>query len=267
MSGRYTGSGISRFAVVKALALDNLERLIEELFGAGANPRYRRTGGWNICWPYRAGSKPSQTIIDLTGARRGGWCDFVSGEKGDVIDLVAAAKEGAVTDQSRLRAVAWLEDRYGVRNMNADTRRTMEAEASARRRAMEAREAARRKALRDRARRFFFSCSPEIFGTPVETYFRVSRGLDLHDVPGLTPAFRFHPACEYWLGAPRDRMGRKSGPGPTFPALISAMVDGGGHLCACHYTFLSPDGREKAEAIPHGLNEPKAKERRKKQLK
>lgn len=252
--------GPSRFAVAKSKVIDNLETLIPELFGAHSDPRHHRRGrSWNISWPFRSRSKPAQTIIWLDGARRGGFRDFVSGTQGDAIDLVAAALEGAVTDQSRLRAVAWVEDRFGLRSMSPDTRRQIERELEAKRKAVAAASARRQKAARQRARKFFYSCSPEIFGTAVDTYFKVSRGIDLRDVPHLAPAFRFHPACEYWLGAPRDQDGTKLGPGLAFPALISAMVDSEGRLAACHYTFLSPDGRSKAEAVPFGEDEPKAK--------
>jgi hypothetical protein len=251
---------MSRFSVAKAHVLDHLETLIPELFGGNADPRHHRRGrSWNIAWPWRTRSKPDQTIIWLDGARRGGWCDFVSGERGDAIDLVAVGLQGAVTDETRLHAVAWIEDRFGIRAMSPARRRQIEAEAEAKRKAMEAEAARALKASRDRARKFFFSCAPEILGTQIDTYFRVKRGLDLRGVPNLAPAFRFHPACEYWLGAPRDAEGKKLDRGPVFPALISAMVDKDGRLGACHYTFLRPDGTDKAEAIPFGKDEPKAK--------
>lgn len=72
---------ISRFAIAKEQVVGDLEAVISDLFGAGASQKYRRRGAWNIVSPWRAKSKPSQTIIWLTGARRGGWADFVSGDK------------------------------------------------------------------------------------------------------------------------------------------------------------------------------------------
>lgn len=250
---------MSRFAIAKTHVLDNLEMLIPEIFGQNADPRHHKRHSWNIIWPWRSGAKASQTIIWLTGARRGGWCDFVSGEKGDAIDLVAAGLEGAVTDESRMRAVAWIEDRFGIRSMSPAQKKRIAAEAEARRIAMEAEAARLRKIARDRARKFFFKCEPVILDTQIDTYFKVKRGLDLRDVPHLAPAFRFHPACEYWLGAERDGAGKKIAKGPVFPALISAMVNREGRLGACHYTFLREDGTDKAEAIPFGEDAPKAK--------
>lgn len=251
---------MSRFSVAKSHVLDNLETLIPELFGGHADPRHHRRGrAWNICWPWRAKSKHSQTIIWLDGARRGGFRDFTSGVQGDAIDLVAVALEGAVTDDSRLRAVAWVEDRFGIRTMSPSQRSRIAAEAAAKQKAVEAEATRRRKIARDRSRKFFFSCEPTIFGHLPEIYLKEARGLDARDIPHLAPAFRFHPACEYWLGAPRDDEGKKIGKGPMLPAMITAMVDQDGKLGACHYTFLRPDGRDKADVIPFGGDEPKAK--------
>lgn len=248
----------SRFAVAKAVALDHLESLVIDLLGSNAPSNWKRGGGWNFLWPWRANAKPSQAILYLTGARRGGFVDFVSGTKGDVIDLVAVCKSGAINDDSRMDAVRWIEDRFGLRTMDPQARARMEAEAKAARIAMEAAEARRVKERRGRARRFFHSCEPWE-GTLVETYFRTARGFDLRAVPNLSHSIRFHPACEYWLGAPRDAAGKKAGRGPLLPAMITAMVDAKGHIGACHYTFLRPDGRDKAHAVPAGMEEPKAK--------
>lgn len=248
----------SRFAIAKTMALDHLETLIPELFGSGAPARYKRGGLWNVVSPWRSRAKASQFVIWLTGARRGGWTDFVSGDKGDVIDLVAFVKSGTVTQQSRLDAVEWLEDRFNLRRLDEETRARMDAEARARRVAVEAAEETRRAGLRARARRFFYSCQ-EWQGTPVETYLREAREIDLRAVPNVGLSLRFHPDCEYWLGAPRDAEGKKIGPAPRFPAMIAAMVDCAGRIGACHYTFLRADGRDKAHAVPHGLDEPKAK--------
>lgn len=256
----------SRFAVAKAVALDHLESLVPELLGPNAPARFQRGGSWNFLWPWRANAKPTQAILYLTGARRGGFVDFVSGTKGDVIDLVAVCKAGVINDDTRMDAVRWIEDRFSLRAMDPEARARMEAQAKAQRIAMEAAEARRVKERRGRARRFFHSCETWE-GTLVETYFREARGFDLRAVPNLGHSIRFHPACEYWLGAQyREETGPdgkrrrvKVAPGPRFPAMVTAMVDEAGKIGACHYTFLRPDGRDKAHAVPAGLDEPKAK--------
>ena len=80
----------SRFALAKQVALDHLEALIPELLGSCASSRFKRPGLWNVVWPWRAKAKASQTVIWLTGARRGGWREFVPGRGGAVSGRAAA---------------------------------------------------------------------------------------------------------------------------------------------------------------------------------
>lgn len=224
---------MSRFSVAKEKVLDHLESIIAEQLSG--REKFRRRNLWNVANPYRPGSKPDQMCIWLSGARRGSWKDFVSDDKGDAIDLVAFALTGAVNPDSRMAAVEWIEDRYGLRDLSPDRKREIDAEAKARRAAAEAKEAERRKRSIERARKFFFSCQP-IRGSLAEDYL-ATRGIHLADVPNLGRSLRFHPACEYWLDDAR----------PCMPAMIAAMVDARGQLCACHYTFLKPDGSGKAD--------------------
>jgi hypothetical protein len=225
---------MSRFSVAKMKIVDDLESLVSEIFRAQG--RHRRIGTWNIANPFRPKSKASQMVVWLKGARRGAWKDFVSGETGDAVDLVAYGLTGSVTAESRMDAVKWIEDRYGLRSLDARDRSRMAAEAGSRRIAAEVQDRQRREASIARARKFFFSCQAEILGTPVEAYLK-SRGVDLAAVPNMGKAIRFHAACEYWMDAARPRL----------PAMIAAMVDENGRIGACHYTFLKADGSGKAE--------------------
>lgn len=225
---------MSRFSIAKDRVLDDLENIIEQLLRA--NRKHRRSGLWNVANPYRAKSKPDQMAVWLQGNRRGAWKDFVSGDKGDAIDLVAFGLTGAVSDETRIAAVEWVEDRYGLKSMSADRREQLATEAATRRKAADAKEAKRREASISRARKFFFSCSNQILNTPVETYFK-SRNIDISKVPNLGRSLRYRPDCEYWMDPQR----------PHIPALISAMVDSGGRIGACHYTFLRNDGSGKAD--------------------
>lgn len=147
---------------------------------------------------------------------------------------------------SRMRAVVWIEDRYGIRSMSPYVKRQMTIEASNRQKALAIRDAEDRKNARARARKFFYGCKSEILNTPVDSYL-LSRGVDLRNVPNMAPAIRFRPDCEYWLGGDRDRDGKRISPAPRFPAMIAAMVDANGRLRACHYTFLLSDGSGKAD--------------------
>lgn len=222
----------SSFALAKERIVDDLEPLVRELLRG--RDRDKKRGTWNVVNPFRPGAKASQMIVWLQAPRRGAWKDFVSGDKGDAIDLVAYALEGSVNDGSRKRAVDWAFDRYGLRRMSAEDRERIVAEGRSRKLAQEAAAAERMQRERERARKFFYSCEAEILGTPVEAYLH-GRGVDLAAVPHRGRSLRFHPDCEHWMLPGR----------PRFPAMVAAMVDAGGRLGACHYTFLAPDGRGK----------------------
>lgn len=224
---------MSRFSVAKERVLDDLEGIIEQLM-RGVR-KHKRNSLWNVANPYRPNSKPEQMCVWLTGARRGAWKDFTGGEQGDAIDLVAYGLTGIVSADSRMTALEWIEDRYGLKSMSPQKRQAVAAEAAARRAAAEAKEEERRTRSRERARKFFYSCQA-IEGTIAETYL-ASRGVVLADVPNLGRALRFHPACEYWMDDARPRL----------PAMVAAMVDEAGKIGACHYTFLKPDGSGKAD--------------------
>ncbi|TCT34635.1 DUF7146 domain-containing protein [Martelella mediterranea] len=225
---------MSRFSVAKARAIDDLESLIEELLHASR--KHKRTGLWNVANPYRAHAKPDQMCVWLTGNRRGAWKDYVSGDKGDAIDLVAYALSGLVSDESRMDAVAWLEERYGLKDMDPVAKRRMEAEAKSRRMAAEARESERRESNITRSRKFFYGCNETVTDTPVEAYL-ASRGIALSAIPALGHAIRYRAECQYWMDDDR----------PFLPAMIHAMVTAEGRVAANHYTFLQPDGSGKAD--------------------
>lgn len=224
----------SRFAVAKEHALGDLDGILEQLLQA--QRKFRRSNHWNVRNPFRPHAKEDQMIVWLRGARRGGWKDFVAGETGDVIDLVALGLEGVVSDTSRIRAVEWLEDRYGLKSLSPETRKRISAEAATRKVVAEAKEDERRESNLTRARKMFFAADGGIRGTLAETYL-ASRGIDLDQVAHLVDnTFRFSSGFEYWLDEGR----------PRFPAMLSAMVSDKGKIGACHITYLARDGANKA---------------------
>lgn len=225
---------MSRFSVAKERVLDDLEGIVEELYRASR--KHMRGAIYNVRNPYRAKSKEEQFAIWLRGARRGAWKDFVSGDHGDAIDLVAFGLTGIVSADSRMTALAWIEDRYGLKTMDPQTRARAAAEAKSRKLAAEANDKARREKAVARARKSFFACQEQILGTPVETYLNEQRGLKLSVIPNLGRSIRFRPDCEYWMAEDRPRL----------PAIVTAMVDATGRIGANHHTFLTPDGKNKA---------------------
>lgn len=242
---------MSRFAVAKDQVLLSLDSIVPELFGGGRQQTRRYPSRWAVTNKWRAGAGLDQMSVWRDGGRRGAWRDYVSGEKGDAIDLVAYGLTGIVTAETRLQALDWIEDRFGLKAMPEAQKRALEEQARVRQAELAAADEKRADADRRRAQKFFFSCQPELIGTPVEIYLR-SRGIALADVPHLSSAFRYRPACGYWMGAQRDGEGNKLGRDPEFPAMIAAMVNGAGHLSACHYTFLEPDGSGKLRTRDRG---------------
>lgn len=225
---------MSRFAIAKDHIVGSLESIVAELLHA--KQKFKARNLWNVRNPFRPGSKEEQMVVWLTGARRGGWKDFVSGDKGDAIDLIAFALTGSVDAESRMTALEWTEDRFGLKTMDKGRREQLAAEAKSKHAAMATTEKKRRTASIDRARKFFFSCAPTIIGTPADTYL-ASRNAPIGKVPHLGRSLRYRRDCEYWRIEGKPRM----------PAMISAMVDVHGKIGACHYTFLKLDGSDKAE--------------------
>lgn len=249
--------GPSRFAIAKQHAVDALDDLVPELFGGGKLTR-RYQDRWAVVNRWRNKANLGQMSVWRQGPRRGAFKDYVNGEKGDVIGLVAYGLQGLVTADTQMAAVEWLEDRFGLRNLSPERQREISDAAQARQKLLEEQAAIDAQTNRDRTRKFFHSCQAQILGTPVETYLN-SRGIPLAEVPHLTTAIRFHPNCEFWRGAQRDGEGKKIGVSPRFPAMIAQMITGSGHLGACHYTFLEPDGSRKLDTASRGWFEDEGK--------
>lgn len=234
----------SRFATAKERILEGLDDIVPELFGSGRKSSIRYQDRWAVVNKWRGGAEIDQMSVWRRGGRRGAFKDYGGVAKGDAIDLVAYGLFGDVTDETRLQAVAWAEDRFGIRNMSPAERAALDAADDRRRKQVAATEQKKQAGDRDRARKFHFSCEAQILGTPVEIYLN-SRGIRLEEVPHLAPTLRYHPDCEYWMGAQRDGEGHKIGTSPRFPAMVAMMVTSDGHLGANHYTFLEPDGSSK----------------------
>jgi len=242
----------SRFSTAKGFLQDDVLSVIGDLFGAGAQPKNRHGKLWNVVNPWRSGARARQMVVWLDGNRVGAWRDFVSGETGDVIDLVAFCRDGRVDHESRMKALEWIEDRYNIRSMDPKEKTRAAKRQQERRKKLEVEAVAARKKSNDRARRMYYSAQESIAGTVAETYLRSARGIDLDAIKFPSHALRFMPRAEYWMAAPKDANGKRLAKGPHFPALISAMRNCNGELQACHLTFLARDGSGKAPLFEFG---------------
>ncbi len=238
---------MTRFARAKDLVILNLGDIVPELFGHGAKQtRRNRNGSWQVANKWRNNADMGQMKVWPGGAFK----DFAGNQQGDAIDLVALGLVGTVNADSRMRAVEWVEQRYGIREMDPRARQELIAKGQEKRAAMEAQAEADSKAARERARKAFFAASETVIGTPAEIYLN-GRGIDVAALPNRCPSFRYRADCDFW---PIREGGRRA---QAFPAMLSAMLDAHGRLGAVHYTFLEPDGKTKLQTLRRGWFEEK----------
>lgn len=168
-----------------------------------------------------AGERGSSMAVHLAGTKAGVWCDFASGEKGDVLDLVAQCLFRGHKGQALQWSRAWL----GL------SRADPEAFRSARRlvEIKRADEAKVREGVRTRARKIWLDAQPRIAGTPVEDYL-AGRGIDLAALERQPRTLRFHPALHC-----QER-------GAALPAMVAAIAGPDGSIMACHRTWLEQAG-------------------------
>lgn len=162
-------------------------------------------------------------FVRLTGPESGKgtagkWTDAATGEHGDLLDLIAAARKLNTLSATLAEARTFL--RQPRAEPQVWTKPDPAPQGST--------EAARR----------LWAISQPIHGTVAETYLRTRGITDLRNCGSL----RFHRRCWY-RGDPDD---------PTdcvrdaWPALIASVRDGAGKLTGVHRTWLAPDGFNKA---------------------
>lgn len=179
----------------------------------------------------------------------GAWIDWRSGDKGDVIGLVAYCQ---ATDFKG--AMEWAREFLGLRSMTAGQRadftkrneeRRVSAEQAAREKALDRRKAVQR--LWDGATSILEESAASAVA---RRYLADGRGIPLDQVRRLDPTtFRVSPSLEWWGGAQWETRGgrrQKVAPGPKFPAIVSGFRSATGQVTAVHCTFLDPAQPTKA---------------------
>lgn len=160
-------------------------------------------------------------LVDGDGRRTAGkWTDAATGERGDLLDIIAAScahRNLAETLAEARRFLSLSPSDAGTQGPRPRPRRapTGSPEAAAR----------------------LWAASKPIAGTPVRTYLA---GRALRHV-GDVPALRYHPHCYY-------RRSEEDGPSvkSAYPAMIAAVTDLGGSLMGVHRTWLDPHRSTKA---------------------
>lgn len=162
-------------------------------------------------------------FVRLTGAESGKgaagkWTDAATGEHGDLLDLIAAARKLDTLSSTLDEARTFL--RLPRPEPQLRSKPDPAPQGSP--------EAARR----------LWAISQPIQGTVAEAYLRTRGITDLRNCGSL----RFHPRCWY-RGDPDDPVDRVR---DAWPALIASVRDGSGKLTGVHRTWLAPDGSGKA---------------------
>lgn len=184
--------------------------------------------------------------VRLRGGVTGAWKDWRSGDKGDVLGLVAYLLR---TDTAG--ALVWGRDFLGLKSMSRADRENMRQVAAKARVSREKQDAAARAKKLAGAHKLFHEAfryqADRKFASPAqlhaERYF-AARKVPLAEIPTLNPSsFAFATETEWWKGAVWKHEGGKrwkDQPGPRFPAVHAAMRNGLGNVTACHVTFLDP---------------------------
>ncbi len=182
-------------------------QLCSEIFPAG----FRDGHEWRV--GSLQGERGESLGVHLDGAKAGVWCDFSTGETGDALDLVAAARFGGDKAQAIRWAAGWL----GADGAHAPP------PAPRRERATDPRED--REQRRNGAFRIWLGARADVLGTPVDTYL-LGRGIPLSEFARQPRAIRFHPAL--W----HAKSGR------AWPAMVTAICGADGRFAAVHRTWL-----------------------------
>lgn len=225
-----TYSGPDMIALVKERLRGELVTLCHEL-GLEGRPRGNVLQTKN---PRRADRHGGSFTVWVKGAAPGSWKDFATGEKGDVLDLVAYLKAC-----DRKAALAYCMDRYGLKTMPAEERERQEE--LARQARARAQRAEREQQLKRRKRAHLMFAKAQPFVSDTVAAYLASRKLALP--PTLEARWcRSFESFEWWMGRNRET----GELGPEFPAMVWGFVDGEGKQQACHITYLARDGSGKA---------------------
>lgn len=207
-----TDRHLHTLAELARLLAARIEALVAEILPAG-----RRDGG-----EWRVGSlagEPGQSLAVhlVAGPKRGVWCDFASGERGDALDLVAFARCGG----DRAEAIRWSRAWLGLTAGDGKA----DGHSGVRPAVPPAPSGAAEVAQPDRAGRALWLSGVPIAGTPAEAYL-AARGLPIADLGRVPGALRFRD--DAWC----SERGRRA------PAMLACIVRGS-EIIGCHRTFLA----------------------------
>jgi hypothetical protein len=242
-------------ATIRQMLQDRVDQLVRELVPGG----FMRSGLYEAPNPTRGDRKAGSFKIYMRGAVAGKWVDYAGvnapfvegGDRGDIIDLIAYI----ACARDRKQAIAWAKDWLGVATLPNAERERLQRLAQARKLAAVKKDNDERERRMRRAFDLFLAARIGLQGTPAAVYL-LNRGIDLVDVPGFNAQdIRFHPGLEYTQGRVYDEIGGRrvvAQPGPTLPAIISAIRVRTGAITGIHITYLDgedPGDRARAKIM------------------
>lgn len=188
--------------------------------------------------PRRKDRRPGSFVIWI-GRSAGAWKDYATGEAGDVFGLIQYVERLDRWIDAywwSLNFLGW--GRHEVRT--ADQVKQDREDAERESKAALAREKADQAAKAARQRAFWLNeCAPDWASpSPVWTYLTQARGLPLEQMAHLPGAIRWRPEVEHF--------DKETGEVTEWPCMTTAMSAPGGQVTAVHYTWLTPDGSDKA---------------------
>ncbi|WP_101339745.1 toprim domain-containing protein [Cereibacter azotoformans] len=233
---------------IKDRLLAQIDQVVHR-YAPPASGSYTDKGLYFTLNPGRADRSVGSFVVAVSGPRAGRWNDYATGQKGDLIDLIALSLGLSLPDAFR-EARAFL----GLEHETPDIRRAREkAAADARARRLEAERTAAERA-RKKARQalaIWLSAEPQISGTPVEHYLR-GRCIDLRALGRQPAALRYLRSCTFHHETMDPQTGEIHEVKVRLPAMVAAIDNGRGETVAVHRTYLAigPSGRFEKAQIP-----------------
>ena len=241
--------------LVKQMLRDRIADLCRELLPEGK----LQGGKWMAPNPFDPEAHKHVPALKV-GVRGdpGAWTDWRMGRNGAPGDVIGLIMWRFNCDFGK--AMQWARDWLGIRDMGRAERERLAEKAKARAKQHERDQAKARAFKLERAADLFQRGLALGAGSPAEALARdyfLHRDCALENVAALNPdTFRFSGATEWWNGAKwQNDHGRrfKVEPGPSYPAIHTAMRSATGVVTCCHCTFLDPLKPAKAPVSPPKL--------------
>lgn len=208
-------------------------------------PGGRREGHlWSAPNPTRSADTIGSFKVWLGGAAHGAWKEYDSGEKGDIIDLIAY-----VHGSTKVDAIMWARKHLGLDTADKSQLEERRREVAYKVQKQNEQALERQARRQERAFEIFRKARPaqrshDPAAVAVRAYL-ASRAIDLEAIATLEANEIRAANLEHWSSAEWSG-GKKQKPGYFGPAMVCAIRDAAGIVTGVHCTWLKGDGSGKA---------------------